>query len=327
MTSPVRDRAMVIGASGQDGSYMSELLLDRGYNVLGVVRRDPATEFPNLAGVRERIELTQAELTDSDALAAAVAAFRPQEVYNFASVSFGPDAWTEPSRTTELGTLAVAKLIETLLDHDDPVRFFQASSSWVFGRPAESPQNEDTCFRPAEPYGSAKAFGNFLIRNFRDHSGFFGCSGIFFNHESPRRPEQFVTRKITRTAARIKLGLADELTLGDIEARRDWSFAGDFVEAVWLMLQQDTPDDYVLASGQLHSVREFVAAAFVRLDLDWERYVRYDESLKRGQAQVTDLLGDATRAQDRLGWQPRVAFEDLVAMMVDADLAELQAAG
>ncbi|MFY9487723.1 MAG: GDP-mannose 4,6-dehydratase [Solirubrobacterales bacterium] len=323
----MRDRAMVIGAAGQDGSYMSELLVERGYDVLGVVRRDPATDFENLTGVRDRIELTQADLTDSAALAAALKDFRPQEVYNFASVSFGPDAWVVPSRTTELGTLAVAQLIETLLRYDESVRFFQASSSWVFGKPDESPQNENTRFRPAEPYGSAKAFGNFLIENFRDHSGFFGCSGIFFNHESPRRPEQFVTRKITRTAARIKLGQADHLKLGDIEAKRDWSFAGDFVEAVWLMLQQETAADYVLASGRLHSVREFIAAAFARLDLDWERYVRYDESLERGQAQVTDLVGDASRARERLGWEPRVAFENLVAMMVDADLAELKSVG
>lgn len=316
-------RALVIGASGQDGSYLSELLVARGYDVLGVVRRPVDAEHPNLSAVRDRVSLLQADLTDRPAIADAFAEFRPDEIYNFAAVTFGPDAWSDPARTAELGTVALAGMLEAARDHCPDARVFQSSSSWVFGHPETAPQNESTPLAPVEPYGAAKAFGNHLVAAYREHYGMFACSGIFFNHESPRRGERFVTRKITLGVARVKLGLADELVLGDLEARRDWSFAGDFVEAVWLMLQQDRPDDYVLARGELRSVREFVEAAFSRVGLDWREHVRVDRSFQRSGGQVVDLVGDSSLAAQRLDWRPKTDFGELVAMMVDADLAAL----
>lgn len=319
--TPARS-AVVIGAAGQDGSYMVELLLEQGYHVVGVVRRSPADDIPNLAAVRDRIDLVQADLLDTETIGRAVADFAPAELYNFASVSFGPDAWSDPVRTVELGSLAVARLLEIVRRAEPSPRFFQASSAWVFGRPRESPQTERTPYAPVEPYGAAKALGDFLIRGYRARYDLFACSAIFYNHESPRRPERFVTRKITKAAATIRAGLATELELGDLDARRDWGYARDYVRAAWLMLQTSEPADYVVATGETHTVRELVEIAFTAAGLEWERYVKVDESLKRGAGEVADLVGDASAARDRLAWAPTLSFDELVKLMVDADLAD-----
>ncbi len=324
MTADVARRAMVIGCAGQDGSYLAELLVGKGYDVLGVTRPSSDPELPNLAAVLDRIRVARADLVDTPRLADLLHTFGPDEIYNFASVSFGPDAWTDPARTAELSTVALARLLDEVRVRTPGARFFQASSSWVFGRPDESPQDEDTPFRPLEPYGAAKAFGNHLLHGFRDRYGLHASSGIFFNHESPRRPERFVTRKITSAAARIKLGLADQITLGDLDARRDWGFAGDYVEAAWLSLQQDVAQDFVIATGRLHSVRELAQRAFERAGLDWTEHVRQDESLVRRGGAVADLVGDATRAREVLGWVPTMSFDSLVDLMVDSDLSRYQ---
>jgi GDPmannose 4,6-dehydratase len=315
-------RALVLGASGQDGSYMCELLVAEGYEVTGVVRRTVTDGIPNLAAVRDEIELVQADLADTPALERLIATTRPAEIYNFASVSFGPDAWSDPVRTATLGTVAVAGLVEAVHRVAPETRLFQASSSWVFGRPTAAPQNESTPQIPVEPYGVAKAYSTRLIGAYREHHSFFGCSGILFNHESPRRAEHFVTRKITRAAASIKLGLRDELALGDIGALRDWGYAKDTVRAAWLMLQAEAADDYVIAMGELHSVRELTEIAFSALDLDWERYVRFQPAFERPPG-VSNLVGDASAARERLGWAPSVTFAELVLLMVEADLADL----
>ncbi|HSF61539.1 MAG TPA: GDP-mannose 4,6-dehydratase [Gaiellaceae bacterium] len=314
--------ALVIGAAGQDGSYLTELLLEQGYRVVGIVRAD-ADGMPNLARVRDRIDLVAADLEDTEAILRAVATHAPAEVYNLASVSFGPDAWDDPVRTVELGGLAVARLLEGLRSARAAPRFFQASSSWVFGRPRESPQNERTPFAPVEPYGAAKALGDFLVRGYRERHGLFACSGLFYNHESPRRPERFVTRKITTAAASISLGLSDRLVLGDVESRRDWGFAVDYVRAAWLMLQADEPADFVVATGETHTVREFAEVAFSAVGVDLERHLVLDSSLSRTKGQVADLVGDASAARTALGWSPTVTFDELVRLMVDADLATL----
>jgi len=315
--------ALVVGAAGQDGSYLTELLLDRGYHVVGVVRRAHAAELTNLEHVLNRIDLVTADLTDTDAIVDAVATYEPHELYNFASVSFGPDAWDDPVRTVELGGLAIARLLEGLRAMRAPPRFFQASSSWVFGRPARSPQNERTPYAPVEPYGAAKALGDFLIRGYRERHDLFACSGLFYNHESPRRPERFVTRKITTAAASIALGLSDRLVLGDVEARRDWGFAPDYALAAWLMLQADAPTDFVVATGRAHTVRQFAQVAFQAAGLELDRHLVLDSSLSRARGQVADLVGDASAARDALGWSPTVSFDELVRLMVDSDLASL----
>ena len=322
MKQPARC-ALVIGAAGQDGSYLTELLLEEGYRVVGIVRRDPTAAIPNLEHVRDRIDLVRADLADTHAIVDAVREHEPAELYNLASVSFGPDAWEEPVRTVELGGLAVARLLEGIRSLRQAPRFFQASSAWVFGRPSESPQSMRTPYAPVEPYGAAKALGDFLVRGYRDRHDVFACSGLFYNHESPRRPERFVTRKITRAAASIALGLSDQLSLGDIEARRDWGFAGDYVRAAWLMLQLDEPADYVVATGEGRTVRQFAEAAFSAAGLDLERHLSVDPALRRDKGQVADLVGDASAARDRLGWSPRVTFDELVTLMVEADLAAL----
>lgn len=314
--------ALVIGAAGQDGSYLTELLLEQGYRVVGIVRAD-ANGMPNLARVRDRIDLVAADLEDTDAILRAVATHAPAEIYNLASVSYGPDAWDDPVRTVELGGLAVARLLEGLRSARVAPRFFQASSSWVFGRPSESPQNERTPFAPVEPYGAAKALGDFLVRGYRERHDLFACSGLFYNHESPRRPEWFVTRKITTAAASISLGLSDRLVLGDVESRRDWGFAVDYVRAAWLMLQADEPADFVVATGETHTVREFAEVAFSAVSVDLERHLVLDSSLSRTKGQVADLVGDASAARAALGWSPTVTFDELVRLMVDADLATL----
>jgi GDPmannose 4,6-dehydratase len=316
-------RALVIGAAGQDGSYLTELLVEKGYDVTGVIRRDPADRIPNLDGVRDRIALVQADLGDAPRLEQAIRDFEPDEIYNLASVSFGPDAWSDPVLTAQLGTVALTALLEAIRASRVPARFFQASSAWVFGQPEHSPQNEQTPYAPSEPYGAAKAFGDFLVRAYRARYDQFACSALFYNHESPRRPERFVTRKITRAAAAIKLGLQSEVVLGDIDAARDWGYAKDFVAAVWAMLQADEPEDYVIATGEPHTVRELIELAFSHVGLDWEEHVTFNPALRRGGGQVANLVGDSSKLRERLGWKPTVTFEELVRLMVDADLDEL----
>jgi GDPmannose 4,6-dehydratase len=315
--------ALVIGAAGQDGSYLTEFLLDQGYRVVAIVRGNPADRLPNLEHVRDRIDLVAADLVDTDAIVDAVANYEPDELYNFASVSFGPAAWDDPVRTVELGGLAIARLLEGLRSTRASPRFFQASSAWVFGRPTESPQNERTPYAPVEPYGAAKALGDFLIRGYRERHDLYACSGLFYNHESPRRPARFVTRKIAQAAASIALGLSDRLVLGDVEAQRDWGFAADYVRAAWLMLQADEPADFVVATGRSHTVREFAEAAFSAAGLDLDRYLVLDSTLSRPKGQVADLVGDASAARAALGWSPTMTFDELVRSMVDADLAAL----
>jgi GDPmannose 4,6-dehydratase len=316
-------RAVVLGASGQDGSYLCESLVADGYEVVAVIRRDPADAIPNLEEVRSSLSLAQVDLGDLDGLDRLLREVEPHEVYNVASVSFGPDAWTDPVRTTQLGTAPVARLLETIRSSREPARFFQASSAWVFGQPSVTPQDERTPYAPTEPYGAAKSFGDFLIRSYRARYDLFACSGILFNHESPRRPERFVTRKITMAAARTSLGLQDTVTLGDLDAERDWGYAGDVVRGARAMLAADAPGDYVLATGTTHSVGELTELAFNRVGLDWKDHVVVDAGLRRGPGAVANLVGDSSLARDRLGWQPSVSFDELVAMMVDADLARL----
>ena len=318
--------ALVIGAAGQDGSYLTELLLEQRYRVVGLVRGDPTRQLPNLESVRDRIDLVAADLADTNAIVDAVATYEPDELYNFASVSFGPDAWDDPVRTVELGGLAIARLLEALRSLAATPRFFQASSSWVFGRPADSPQNEQTPYAPVEPYGAAKALGDFLIRGYRERHDLYACCGLFYNHESPRRPERFVTRKISSAAASISLGLSDQLVLGDVESRRDWGFAADYVRAAWLMLQAEEPADFVIATGQAHTVRNFAEAAFSAVGLDLERHLVLDSTLSRVKGQVADLVGDASAAKTALGWSPTLTFDELVRSMVDSDLAALSRA-
>jgi GDPmannose 4,6-dehydratase len=315
--------ALVIGAAGQDGSYLTELLLEEDYHVVGIVRGDLSAEIPNLEHVRDRVELVKADLMDTAAIIDAVATYEPGELYNFASVSFGPDAWEDPVRTLELGALAIARLLEGIRSARSAPRFFHASSAWVFGQPTEVPQTERTPYAPVEPYGAAKALGDFLIRSYRTRYDLFACSGILYNHESPRRPERFVTRKITKAVASIHGGLSDELGLGDLEPRRDWGYAKDYVRAAWLMLQANEPYDHVIATGETHTVREFVDLAFTAAGLEWEQYVTVDESFKRATGIVANLVGDASSARDRLSWAPTLEFDELVKLMVDADIAAL----
>jgi GDPmannose 4,6-dehydratase len=317
-------RALVLGASGQDGSYLCELLVERGYEVAAVVRGSASGRLPNLDGVRDRIRLVQADLlTDLDRVAREIGELEPHEIYNFASISFGPDAWAKPLETARLGAFAVAGLLEAIRTGAAAARFFQASSAWVFGRPELTPQTERTPYAPVEPYGAAKAYGDYLIRAYRERYGLFACSGILYNHESPRRPSRFVTRKVTRAAAAIKLALERELVLGEIDVVRDWGYAKDFVEAASLILRASRPDDYVVATGEAHTVRELVELAFGVVELDWREYVRFDPELARREDRGADLVGDASAARERLGWAPSISFSDLVRLMVEADLGEL----
>ena len=317
-------RALITGIAGQDGSLLAELLLGEGYEVFGVVRRSTSEHFENLEPIRERIELIQADLLDELSLMDALKTCRPHEVYNLASPSFVPMSWRQPVQTAEFAAVGVTALLETIRLVDSEIRFYQASSSEIFGEPREVPQTEDTPLSPVTPYGVAKAYGHLIVRSYRKRYGLFACSGILYNHESPRRPADFVTRKISRAAAAISLGLQGELWLGNLDARRDWGYAGDYVRAQWLMLQQDEAEDFVIASGVPHSVRELVELAFGHVGLDWEQYVHIDESLVRGSAELYDLVGDASKARGRLGWQPTLDFEGLVRMLVDADLERLR---
>jgi GDPmannose 4,6-dehydratase len=316
-------RALVTGIGGQDGSYLAELLLAQGYAVAGVVK--PGAEpYPNLAGTKDRIELIEADLLDARSLEAALAAARPEEVYNLAAPSFVPASWERPVTTAEFAAVGATSLLEAIRAVDPSIRFYQASSSEIFGEPRESPQTEETPLDPVTPYGVAKAYAHFIVHSYRRRYGLFACSGILYNHESPRRPLEFLPRKVAHGAAAISLGLQDELVLGDLDARRDWGYAGDYVRAMWLMLTQDEPGDFVVASGESHSVREFVQCAFAHVGLDWQEHVRVDPALQRGPAELHRLVGDSSRARQRLGWEPQVGFEQLAHLLVDADLKRLR---
>ena len=315
-------RAVVTGAAGQDGSYLAELLLDEGYDVVGVVR-DPHGAHASLAGVRGRIELVEVDLLDQEALAATLRAHRPTEVYNLASPSFVPRSWEHPVETAEFAAVGVTSLLEAVRAVDATIRVYQASSSEIFGEPAEVPQTESTPLSPVTPYGVAKAYGHFIVGSYRRRYGLHASGGILYNHESPRRPVDFLPSKVAHAAAAISLGLETELTLGDLDAQRDWGYAKDYVQAMWRIVQRDEPGDYVIATGELHTVRELTEIAFAHVGLDWQAHVRVDESLKRGQAELHHLVGDARKARETLGWQPSIGFEALVRLLVDAAAARL----
>ncbi len=316
--------ALITGVTGQDGSYLAELLLEEGYRVCGMVRRSSTENFERLAGIRDRIEIYQADLLDQVSIMRILDATRPDEVYNLAAQSFVPTSWVQPVLTAEFDAVGVTRVLEAIRQANPKIRFYQASSSEMFGKVREVPQRETTPFYPRSPYGVAKTYGHYITVNYRESYDLFACSGILFNHESPRRGLEFVTRKVSDGVARIKLGLARDLRLGNLTARRDWGFAGDYVRAMWLMLQQDTPDDYVVASGENHSVAELTEIAFAHVGLSARDHVREDPALYRP-AEVDLLVGDASRARDRLGWRAAVSFAELVKMMVDADLARLTA--
>ena len=318
-------KALITGITGQDGSYLAELLLEKGYDVYGMVRRASTENFERIDHLTDRITLVQADLLDPTSLVEALEEARPAEVYNLGAQSFVPTSWKQPVLTAEFTAVGVTRLLEAIRRVDPDIRFYQASSSEMFGKVREVPQNEQTPFYPRSPYGVAKVYGHFITVNYRESYGLFAVSGILFNHESPRRGLEFVTRKISDGVARIKLGLADELRLGNLEAKRDWGFAGDYVEAMWLMLQADEPEDYVIATGEEHSVQECAEIAFAHAGLDWKQYVKTDPEFLRP-AEVDHLVGDAGKARQQLGWQPAVSFKELVELMVDADLERLQAA-
>src|SRR5215831_559744 len=315
-------RALITGITGQDGSYLAELLLEKGYEVHGMVRRSSEEKFERIGHIRDKIHLHQGDLLDQYSLASALVTIDPHEVYNLAAQSFVPTSWNQPVLTGEFTALGVTKMLEAIRHTKPKARFYQASSSEMFGKVKAVPQNEDTPFYPRSPYGVAKVYGHFITVNYRESFGLFAVSGILFNHESPRRGLEFVTRKVTHGAARIKLGLQEKLGLGNLDARRDWGFAGDYADAMWRMLQQPEPDDYVIATGETHSVQELVEIAFSAVGLRWQDHVREDPALLRP-AEVDQLIGDASKARRVLGWSPRVSFPALVEMMVRADLALL----
>ncbi len=315
--------ALITGVTGQDGSYLAEFLLDRGYRVVGMVRRTSTINFHRIAHIQEQIELVPGDLSDQISLIRILEEFRPDEVYNLAAQSFVQTSWNQPVFTGDVTALGVTRVLDAIRIVDPRIRFYQASSSEMFGKVVEVPQRETTPFYPRSPYGVAKVYGHWITVNYRESYGLHATSGILFNHESPRRGLEFVTRKISHQVAKIKLGLANELRLGNLDARRDWGFAGDYVRAMWLMLQQDAPDDFVIATGETHSVEQFLDVAFDHLDLDWREYVVQDERFMRP-AEVDLLVGDAGKAARVLGWEPRVSFPELVKMMVDADMVMLQ---
>ncbi len=317
-------RALIIGIAGQDGSLLAELLLDEGYEVFGVVRRTPSEPFPNLVAIRDRLALLQADVLDQLSLVHALETCRPREVYNMASPSFVPRSWDQPVLTAEFAAVGATALLEAIRVVDPTIRFYQASSSEIFGDPEEAPQTERTPVAPVTPYGVAKAYAHFITRSYRRRYGLHASSGILYNHESPRRPLDFLPRKVAHAAASIKLGLQEDVSLGDLDAQRDWGFAGDYVRAMWLMLQREESDDYVIATGESHSVRELVAAAFERVDLDWQDHVRIDPLLQRGLAELHNLVGDASKARECLDWRPELTFTELVHLLVDSDVARLQ---
>jgi len=317
-------RAIITGISGQDGSYLAELLLEKGYEVVGTVRRSSAPNLWRIEHLLGRVTLKPADLLDQLSLLRVIDEVRPAEIYNLAAMSFVPASWDQPMLTGEYNAQGVTRLLDAVRQVDTSIRIYQASSSEMFGKVRQVPQNEQTPFYPRSPYGVSKVFAHYITINYRESYNLFAVSGMLFNHESPRRGLEFVTRKVTDGVARIKLGLADSLPIGNLDAHRDWGFAGDYVRAMWLMLQQDKADDYVIATGVSHSVRELIQIAFARVGLDWEKFVRVDPALLRP-AEVEHLLGDASKARAELGWSPSVGFKQLVEMMVDADLARLGA--
>ncbi len=316
-------RALITGITGQDGSYLTELLLSKGYEVFGVVRRSSTESYERIEHLRDRITLVQADLLDQYSLIEALKAAQPDEVYNLAAQSFVPTSWSQAVLTGEFTALGVTKVLEAVRSVNPKIRFYQASSSEMYGKVLEVPQREETPFYPRSPYGVAKVYGHFITVNYRESYNLFAVSGILFNHESPRRGLEFVTRKVSDGVAKIKLGLATELRMGNLDAKRDWGFAGDYVEAMWLMLQQDAPDDYVIATGETHTVQELVEVAFERAGLDWQKYIVIDPRFIRP-AEVDLLIGDPAKAKAKLGWARKTSFKDLVHMMVDSDIARLE---
>ena len=315
-------KALITGVTGQDGSYLAELLLSKGYEVVGMVRRTSHHSYERIEHLLDKVEIVAADLLDQHSLTQVLQETRPDEVYNLAAQSYVPTSWTQPVLTGEFTALGVTRILEAIRLVHPGARFYQASSSEMFGRVQETPQREGTPFYPRSPYGVAKVYGHWITVNYRESYGIYAVSGILFNHESPRRGIEFVTRKVTDGVARIKLGLAQELRLGNLDARRDWGFAGDYVDAMWRMLQQPDAEDYVIGTGTAHSVRDLVQAAFDHVGLDWEKHVVQDPRYMRP-AEVDVLLADPRKAEQRLGWKPTVAFPELVAMMVDADIARL----
>jgi GDPmannose 4,6-dehydratase len=319
----MQKRALITGLTGQDGSYLAEFLLEQGYGVIGMVRRTSTINFERIKTFQDRVTLVNGDLLDEVSLMTVLREHQPHEIYNLAAQSFVQTSWGQPVFTGEVTALGVTRMLDAIRMVNPEIRFYQASSSEMFGRVREVPQREETPFYPRSPYGVAKVYGHWITVNYRESYNMFACSGILFNHESPRRGLEFVTRKISHTVARIKLGLANELRLGNMEAQRDWGFAPDYVRAMWLMLQQDQPGDYVIATGETHSVREFVELAFDHVGLDYRQYVVQDERFMRP-AEVDLLVGDPSLAREQLGWKPVVTFEELVRIMVDADLKALK---
>lgn len=323
MANDSAPRALITGITGQDGSYLAEFLLDKGYEVYGIVRRSSTEKFERIAHIMKKITLIQADLADQVSMIEALSTVRPREVYNLAAQSFVPTSWSQPILTGDVTALGVTRILEAVRLVDKSIRFYQASSSEMFGHVQETPQTEVTPFYPRSPYGVAKVYGHWITVNYRESYSLYACSGILFNHESPRRGLEFVTRKVTHGVARIKHGLDSELRLGNLDAKRDWGFALDYVHAMWLMLQQDTPDDYVISSEETHTVREMCEVAFARAGLDWEKHVVVDPKFYRP-AEVHLLLGDCSKARKQLGWKPECTFKQLIEMMVDADLKQVQ---
>jgi GDPmannose 4,6-dehydratase len=318
-------RAFITGITGQDGSYLAEFLLGKGYGVFGMVRRASFQRFDRIQHILDRVEITEGDLTDQSSLDDAIKTIAPDEVYNLASQSFVPTSWNQPVLTADVTGTGVTRILEAIRKHKPDAKFYQASTSEMFGKVRETPQNETTPFYPRSPYGVAKVYAHWITINYRESYNIFACSGICFNHESPRRGLEFISRKVTDGVARIKLGLADQLKLGNLEARRDWGFARDFVEAMWLMLQQDHPEDYVIATGVSHSVRDLVETAFGYVGLPLEPHVAVDPKLFRP-AEVDILVGDASKAKAKLGWTPMVSFDEMICTMVEADLKRLSQA-
>jgi GDPmannose 4,6-dehydratase len=319
-------RALIAGVTGQDGSYLAEFLLDKGYEVYGLVRRSSLKKYDRIEHLTERLKFVDGDLTDQSSLDSAIQSAQPHEVYNLAAQSFVPLSWNQPVLTADVTGLGVLRILEAIRRHRPAARFLQASSSEMFGKVRETPQNEKTPFHPRSPYGVAKVFGHHMTVNYRESYGIFACSCIGFNHESPRRGTEFVTRKVSQQVARIKLGLASKLQMGNLDAQRDWGFAGDYVKAMWVMLQQPSADDYVLATETTHSVRELLEVAFSCVGLEWTRYVEVDEKLIRP-AEVDCLRGDSTKAREKLGWDPETNFQEVIEMMVKADLEVLSRQG
>lgn len=315
--------ALITGITGQDGSYLAEFLLSKGYRVVGMVRRTSTVNFDRIAHIQDKVELAQADLLDQMSLVDMLREYQPVEVYNLAAQSFVPTSWKQPVLTGEFTALGVTRLLDAVRTVDPTIRFYQASSSEMFGKVQEVPQRETTPFYPRSPYGVAKVYGHWITINYRESYDLFACSGILFNHESPRRGLEFVTHKVTYAVARIKLGLGDKVHLGNLDAKRDWGYAGDYVQAMWLMLQQDAPEDYVIATGETHSVKELCQVAFDHVGLNWEEHVVVDQRFYRP-AEVDLLVGDASKAHAKLGWEPTVDFEALIRLMVDADLDALK---